>query len=155
MAFLGVVSPPSDVVCLDDYTRFTWLYLMPHHSQLLSIYRTFSAMIHTQFSASIKTFRSDSGGEYTSYAFRAFLSSEVSSPPLSVESPTVSSPPPSLPFAHPPVRFTYHRRDPASLHLGRLFPTPLPTIDPAHEVPTEKQFDYLSGGLPWQRSLKL
>ena len=40
-------------------------------------------MIHTQLSASIKTFRSDSGGEYTSQAFRSFLSTEGTLPQLS------------------------------------------------------------------------
>ena len=33
-------------------------------------------MIHTQFSTPIKVFRSDSGGEYLSGAFRQFLVSE-------------------------------------------------------------------------------
>ena len=54
-----------------------------HRSQLLSHYRSFVAMIHTQFSASIKTFWSDFGGEYISQAFRSFLSSEGTLPQLS------------------------------------------------------------------------
>ena len=46
---------------------------MKHRSQLCSIYQSFTGMIHTQFSTPIKVFRSDSGGEYLSDAFRQFL----------------------------------------------------------------------------------
>ncbi|XP_039135731.1 uncharacterized protein LOC120273153 [Dioscorea cayenensis subsp. rotundata] len=40
-------------------------------------------MVHTQFAASVKIFRSDSGGEYISKAFRALLASEDTLPQLS------------------------------------------------------------------------
>ena len=40
-------------------------------------------MVHTQFSTSIKVFRSDSGGEYISDALRQFLASEGTLPQLS------------------------------------------------------------------------
>ena len=56
---------------------------MKHRSQLISIYQSFAKMIHTQFSSSIRVFRSDSGGEYLSSAFRQFLSSEGTLPQLS------------------------------------------------------------------------
>jgi hypothetical protein len=59
-----------------DHSRYTWIYFMKRRSELLSIYKSFACMIHTQFTAPIKLFRSDSGGEYLSDTFREFLTSE-------------------------------------------------------------------------------
>jgi hypothetical protein len=39
---------------------------MKHHSEALSIYKNFSAMIHTYFDTSIHVFHADSAGEYLS-----------------------------------------------------------------------------------------
>jgi len=35
---------------IDDYSRYTWIYFMKHHSQLKSIYQSFVRMVHTVFS---------------------------------------------------------------------------------------------------------
>jgi hypothetical protein len=39
---------------------------MKHHSEVLCIYKNFSAMIHTYFDTSIHVFRANSTGEYLS-----------------------------------------------------------------------------------------
>jgi len=64
------------VIFIDDHSRYTWIYFMKHQSQLCDIHQTFARMVHTQFSTLIRVFRSDSGGEYLSTAFRWFLDSE-------------------------------------------------------------------------------
>ncbi|KAG9446582.1 hypothetical protein H6P81_012710 [Aristolochia fimbriata] len=63
------------VVFIDDFSRFVWLYLLQSRSAFYTAYVEFSTMVHTQFSKSIKIFRSDFGGEYVSHQFRALLKS--------------------------------------------------------------------------------
>jgi hypothetical protein len=47
------------VIFVDDYSRFTWIYMLKHRSNLVLIFQTFHKMIQTQFSRTIKVFRSD------------------------------------------------------------------------------------------------
>jgi hypothetical protein len=46
---------------------------MKHRSEVLSIYKNFSVMIHTHFDTSIRVFRADSIGEYLSDALHQVL----------------------------------------------------------------------------------
>ena len=52
------------VIFVDDFSRYTWIYLFKNRSELYQIYRDFTKMIETQFSKSIKVFRSDNAQEY-------------------------------------------------------------------------------------------
>jgi hypothetical protein len=49
---------------------------MKHHSETLSIYKTFSAMIHTHFDTHIHVFHADSTGEYLFDALRQVLAEQ-------------------------------------------------------------------------------
>jgi hypothetical protein len=49
---------------------------MKHHSEALSIYKNFFAMIHTYFDTPIHVFRADSAGEYLSDALRQMLAEQ-------------------------------------------------------------------------------
>uniref|UniRef100_A0A2N9FKJ8 Integrase catalytic domain-containing protein n=1 Tax=Fagus sylvatica TaxID=28930 RepID=A0A2N9FKJ8_FAGSY len=60
---------------VDDFSRFSWLYLLKHKSDVLSIFKSFKAAVENQFSTQIKFLRTDCGGEYTSNEFTAFCSS--------------------------------------------------------------------------------
>ncbi|PSS08272.1 Endonuclease, partial [Actinidia chinensis var. chinensis] len=61
------------VIFVDDFSRYTWLYLLKNRSQLQQTYYDFARMIKTQFSRDIKVFRSDNAQEYCDTSFLAFL----------------------------------------------------------------------------------
>ncbi|CAN1179704.1 Retrovirus-related Pol polyprotein from transposon TNT 1-94 [Linum perenne] len=62
------------VLFVDHATRFTWIYWMRAKSDLFSITRAFIELVKTQFDKTIKVFRSDPGGEYSSNALRELYS---------------------------------------------------------------------------------
>jgi hypothetical protein len=49
---------------------------MTSRSEVLSIYKRFAAMVHTQFSMTIRVFRADSAGEYVSQMLCGFLTEQ-------------------------------------------------------------------------------
>ena len=61
------------VIFVDDFSRYTWVFLMKSCYELLDIYRTFAKMVETQFSKPIKYFRSDNALEYTQHDLQAIL----------------------------------------------------------------------------------
>jgi transposase InsO family protein len=60
---------------VDDFSRYSWLFLLKHKSDVLATFKHFKASVETQLSAQIKFLRTDCGGEYTSNAFTDFCSS--------------------------------------------------------------------------------
>uniref|UniRef100_A0A2N9IPP4 Integrase catalytic domain-containing protein n=1 Tax=Fagus sylvatica TaxID=28930 RepID=A0A2N9IPP4_FAGSY len=60
------------LVLVDEFTKFTWVYLLKHKSDTFSIFKQFTALVKTQFKHSIQTFRTDCGGEFTSNEFHTF-----------------------------------------------------------------------------------
>ena len=63
------------ILFVDDYTRFSWLYLLKHKSDVFTTFKNFKATVEKQFSKQIKFLRTDCGGEYTSNEFNAFCAS--------------------------------------------------------------------------------
>ena len=51
---------------VDDYTRFTWIFLMKHKDEAQPLIKHFFSYVSTQFESHIKNFRSDNGGEFLS-----------------------------------------------------------------------------------------
>lgn len=51
---------------VDDYTHFTWIFLMHHTTEAQCLLRCFFAYVNAQFESRIKTLRSNNGGEFIS-----------------------------------------------------------------------------------------
>ena len=62
------------VTFIDDYSRFTWLFLMKNRAELYSIFHKFYAEILTQFNISVRVLRSGNAKEYFSAPFISFMS---------------------------------------------------------------------------------
>ncbi|PKU87466.1 Retrovirus-related Pol polyprotein from transposon TNT 1-94 [Dendrobium catenatum] len=63
------------VIFIDDFSKFTWLYLMHSKGETFSKFSHFCALVKNIFNTTPKVFRSDGGGEFCSNQFKSFLSS--------------------------------------------------------------------------------
>ena len=51
---------------IDDYSKFTWLYLLRHKSEVFRCFHDFQNMVERQFNRQIRAVQTDWGGEYQS-----------------------------------------------------------------------------------------
>ncbi|XP_010263164.1 PREDICTED: uncharacterized protein LOC104601508 [Nelumbo nucifera] len=61
------------VIFVDDCTRMTWLYLLKHKDEVLTVFQSFHMMVKTQFTSQIQVLRSDNGGEYMNQRFQDYF----------------------------------------------------------------------------------
>ena len=61
------------ITFIDDLLRFGYLFLMKNKSESFEMFKEFKAQVENQTRKSIKTLRSDRGGEYLSTEFIEFL----------------------------------------------------------------------------------
>lgn len=61
------------VTFIDDFSRKVFVVFLKHKSKVFDEFKKFKSFVQKQTGKSIKKFRSDSGGEYESNAFKKFL----------------------------------------------------------------------------------
>ena len=61
------------VTFIDDYSRYRYVYLMRHKSDTFEKFKEYRAEVENQLGKTIKTLRSDRGGEYLDRDFEEFL----------------------------------------------------------------------------------
>jgi len=63
------------VTFIDGFSRYTWLYLLKHKSDVFSVFKDLIAIIKNKFGKTIKILCSDNGTEYVNQEFGHFLAS--------------------------------------------------------------------------------
>ena len=78
----GPASIPSQggalyfLTLIDDYSRKVWVYFLKHKNEVFVKFKQWKAMIEKQTGRSVKTLRSDNGGEFYSKKFDEFCKTE-------------------------------------------------------------------------------
>ncbi|XP_020114487.1 uncharacterized protein LOC109728471 isoform X3 [Ananas comosus] len=62
------------VIFIDDYSRFSWLYLLKFKHEVFDKFFEFKKMVENIFHSSIKIFQSDNGTEFVNDKFSSFCS---------------------------------------------------------------------------------
>ena len=62
------------VVFIDDFTRFTWFFLLKKKNELVVVFKHFKNLVENQYSSKIKVLRFDNGKEYVNSQFQNFCS---------------------------------------------------------------------------------
>lgn len=62
------------IIFIDDWSPFSWLYPLHNKSDALHALKNFKTYVENLLDKKIKTLQCDNGGEYTSLAFKTFLS---------------------------------------------------------------------------------
>ena len=60
------------VIFVDNFTHFTWMFLLRHKSDVFNVFVHFKSLVKNQFNSTIKILRSDRGGEYDNHKFKSF-----------------------------------------------------------------------------------
>ena len=60
------------VIFVDDFTHFTWMFLLRHKPDVFNVFVHFKALVGNQFNTTIKVLRFDRGGEYDNHKFKSF-----------------------------------------------------------------------------------
>lgn len=61
------------VIFVDDFSRFTWFYMLKHKSEVSTVLEVFIQFVQTQFSSKIKIFQSDGGTEFVNHKVRTLF----------------------------------------------------------------------------------
>ena len=55
------------IVCVDAYTRYTWLYPLKLKSDTLAIFKSFHKLVELQYTAKLKALQTDNGGDFKAF----------------------------------------------------------------------------------------
>jgi transposase InsO family protein len=60
------------ITFIDDFTRKTWVYFLQQKLEAFYMFKSFKAHVENEIGKTVKTLRTDRGGEYCSIEFEVF-----------------------------------------------------------------------------------
>lgn len=62
------------LLCIDDYSRMSFVYFLKNKDQALDSFKNFKSLVENQTKTKVKILRTDNGGEFCGREFESFLS---------------------------------------------------------------------------------
>jgi transposase InsO family protein len=76
VAYISIGSNKYDLVIVDDYSRFTWVFFLQDKSETQEVLTKFLRRAQNEFDAKVKKIRSDNGTEFKNTQVEDFLDEE-------------------------------------------------------------------------------
>jgi transposase InsO family protein len=64
IAYISIGGNKYDLVIIDDYSRFTWMFFLQDKSETQEVLKKFLKRAQSEFDAKVKRIRSDNGTEF-------------------------------------------------------------------------------------------
>jgi transposase InsO family protein len=76
VAYISIGSNKYDLIIVDDYYRFTWVFFLQDKSETQEVLKRFLRRAQNEFDAKVKKIRSDNGTEFKNNQIEDFLNEE-------------------------------------------------------------------------------
>jgi transposase InsO family protein len=76
IAYISIGGNKYDIVIIDDYSRFTWVFVLQDKSKTQEVLKKFLKRAQNEFDAKVKRIRSDNGTEFKNTQVEDYLDEE-------------------------------------------------------------------------------
>jgi transposase InsO family protein len=76
IAYISIGGNKYDLVIVDDFSRFTWVFFLQDKSKAKGIVKKFIRRVQNEFELKVKNIRSDIGSEFRNTQVEEFLDEE-------------------------------------------------------------------------------
>jgi transposase InsO family protein len=76
IAYLSIGESKYDLVIIDDFSRFTWVFFLQDKSEIQGTLKWFLRRAQNEFELKVKKIRSDNGSEFKNLQVEEYLEEE-------------------------------------------------------------------------------
>jgi flavin reductase (DIM6/NTAB) family NADH-FMN oxidoreductase RutF len=76
IAYISIANNKYSIVIIDDYSHFTWVFLLHDNSETQEVLKKFLKRAQNKFDVTVMKIRSDNGSEFKNTQFEDYLDQE-------------------------------------------------------------------------------